>query len=182
MNRRATWPDLDRLARLVRAADSLTDALGIWTGRGVGTETVDRLDHAFPTLDVAEHLALHEDARVQERTVLAHSQAVVVAECRWRVAVDSAALTPAVRLGLRAGGDLDLLRPLGARRVVVRVAPQLMAPSGDPEACVLAVQARVDVAGTPVAWCEEAVLEAVFGVPAARSAPGRRVRLTTVVA
>jgi len=182
MNRHSTWPELDRLARLVRAADSLTDALGIWTGRGVGVDSVRRLDQAFPTATVAEHLALHEGARVQDRHLLALCHAVVVAECRWWVAVDSAALTPAVRLGLRAGGDLDtLLRPLGARRVVVRVAPRRATPADDPEACVLAVQARIDVAGTPVAWCEEAVLESVFAWDAPRGVPGRA-RLTSVVA
>ena len=182
MNRHSTWPELDRLARLVRAADSLTDALGIWTGRGVGIDSVRRLDQAFPTANVAEHLALHDGARVQDRHLLALCQGVVVAECRWWVAVDSAALTPAVRLGLRAGGDLEtLLRPLGARRVVVRVAPQRATPADDPEACVLAVQARIDVAGTPVAWCEEAVLESVFAGDAPRGVPGRA-RLTSVVA
>lgn len=163
MRQPPNWPELDRLARFVRAADSLTDTLATWTGRGLEVQIVRRDDRLFPDPAVAEFLALHEGARVQEREVRMHSGGRVVAEARSWVAVDSAALTPAVRLSLRSGGSLgELLRPLQRRRTTVRVVPQHTAPTTDPGAPVLAVHARLDVAGTPVAWCEETIFAAIF--------------------
>lgn len=86
------------------------------------------------------------------------------------MAADSPALTPAVRTALRGTGSLgDLLRPLRRRRVPVRVTALADRVTGDPGTPVLDVQARLDVGGTPVAWCEETVVEAVFawdGLPA----------------
>jgi len=162
--RTSSWPELDRLARFVRAADSLSDTLATWTGHGVEAEIVRRVDRVAPDPTVAEQLALYDGARVQERDLRLSSAGVVVACARTWVAVDSAALTPGVREGLRAGNALgELLRPLQSRRVTVRVAAQHANPAGDPAAPVLAVQARLDVAGSPVAWCEETVHEAVFG-------------------
>ena len=181
MRRPPTWPELDRLARFVRAADSLTDTLATWTGRGLDVQIVRRVDRVFPDPAVAEILALHEGAWVQEREVRMLSAGLVVAEARSWVAVDSPALTPAVRLSLRSGGSLgDLLRPLQRRRTAVRIVVQGTAPTHDPGTPVLAVHARLDVAGTPVAWCEETVHEAVFawdarprrGTPQRSAQPG----------
>ena len=125
MRRPPTWPELDRLARFVRAADSLTDTLATWTGRGLDVQIVRRVDRVFPDPAVAEILALHEGAWVQEREVRMRSAGLVVAEARSWVAVDSPALTPAVRLSLRSGGSLgDLLRPLQRRRMAVRIVVQ----------------------------------------------------------
>jgi hypothetical protein len=95
-----------------------------------------------------------------------------VATARSSVAADSPALTPAIRKELHGGAGLgDLLRPLGRRRVAVRVTGLRERPAGDPTTPVLAVQARLDVGGTPVAWCEETVYEAVF---AQNGRPARR--------
>jgi hypothetical protein len=191
MRQPSTWPELDRLARFVRAADSLTDTLAVWTGRGVGVEIVRRIDRVFPEPAIAELLTLHDGARVQEREVRMRcadpriadprSADLVVADARSWVAVESPALTPAARRQLQEGGGLgDLLRPAGRRRVTVRVAARRTAPAGDPATPVLAVQARLDVAGTPVAWCDETIYEAIFawdgsrlaGVPALRPRAG----------
>ena len=163
MNRPPTWPELDRLARVVRATDSVTDALALWTGHGVGVETTRHVDRVFPESEVAESLALTDGTRVQERDVHLHCGGLVVASMRCWLAVDSAALTPAVRLALGDGAEFEpLLRALPSRRVTVRLAKQLAAPAGDQEAPVLTAQARLDVSGTPVAWCEETIYEAVF--------------------
>jgi chorismate-pyruvate lyase len=161
--RNFTWPELERLARFVRAADSLPDTLATWTGRGVDVEIVRCVDRVFPDATVAESLALHEGARVQEREVRMRCGELVVLHARSSVAVDSAAFTPAVRQRLRAGAPLeDLLRTLPSRRVVVRAVAQRGTPTQDPGAPALAVQSRFDVAGTPVAWSEETIFEAVF--------------------
>jgi chorismate-pyruvate lyase len=163
MIRPSPWPELDRLARLVRACDSLTDTLTAWTGRGLAVEIVNRVDAAFPDPMVADSLALHDGARVQDREVRMRCGDLVVATARSWVAADSPALTPAIRTELRGDGSLgELLRPLRRRRVAVRVATLRDRPAGDPGAPVLAVEARLDVGGTPVAWCEETLLEAVF--------------------
>ena len=163
MRRPPSWPELDRLCRFVRAADSLTDTLATWTGRGVEVQIVRRIDRVFPDPAVAERLDLHDDARVQERGVRLRSGDLVLADARYWVAVDSAALTPAVRQSLRAGGGIgDMLRPLSRRRTTVRIAACRTVPTQDPGTPVLAVQARLDVAGTPVAWCEETIYEAVL--------------------
>jgi len=175
--RPSPWPDLDRLARFVRASDSLTDTLATWTGRGLMVEILSRVDGACPDPLVADSLSLHDGARVQERTVLMRCGDAVVATARASVAVDSPALTPAIRTALRGGASLgDLLRPLHRRRVAVRVTVLREHPASDPTAPVLAVQARLDVGGTPVAWREETILEAVFAqVP--RQARRRPVRI-----
>jgi len=163
MRRPPTWPELDRLTRFVRAADSLTDTLATWTGRGVDLQIGRRVDRVFPDPAVAEILALHDGARVQQREVQMRCSDLVVAAARSWVAVDSPALTPAVRQSLRSGGSLgELLRPLQRRRTTVRITARATIPADDPNAPVLAVQARLDVAGTPVAWCEETIYEAVF--------------------
>jgi chorismate-pyruvate lyase len=163
MIRPSPWPELDRLARFVRAADSLTETLAVWTGRGVVVEIVDRVDGARPEPVVADMLALADGARVQRREVCMRSGDLVVAAARSWVAADSAALTPGLRTALRGGAGLgDLLRPAHRRRVPVKVTTLRERPAGDPAAAVLAVVARLDVAGTPVAWCEETVFEAVF--------------------
>jgi chorismate-pyruvate lyase len=159
----SSWPELDRLTRFVRAADSLTDTLAVWTGRGLDVEIVHRVDGACPDLVVADFLALHDGARVQEREVRMSCADVVVATARSWVAADSPALTPSVRRDVRAGGSLgDVLRPLHRRRVTLRATALRDRPAGDHTVPVLAVQARLDVAGTPVAWCEETIVEAVF--------------------
>jgi chorismate-pyruvate lyase len=163
MIRPSPWPDLDRLARFVRAADSLTDTLAAWTGRGLAVEIIDRVDGACPDPLVADALSLHDGARVQERSVLMRSGDAVVATARSSVAADSTALTPAIRHELRGGGSLgDLLRPVYRRRVAVRVTVLREQPASDPTVPVLAVQARLDVGGTPVAWCEETIYFLVF--------------------
>jgi chorismate-pyruvate lyase len=163
MRRPPTWPELDRLTRFVRAADSLTDVLGTWTGRGVEVRMERRVDGVAPEPSVAGILDLHDGARVQEREVSMWCADLVVAEARSWVAADSPALTPAVRQSLRSGGSLgELLRPLRRRRTTVWIAARATAPLRDAAAPVLAVQARLDVAGTPVAWCEETIYEAVF--------------------
>ena len=156
MRRASTWPELDRLCRFVRAADSLTDTLATWTGRGIEVQIVRRVDRVFPEPTLAERLDLHDDARVQEREVRIRCADVVLAEARSWVAVESPALTPAARQSLRADGGLgDLLRPLSRRRSTLRVTACRTTPAHDPSVPVLLVQARLDVAGTPVAWCEE---------------------------
>jgi hypothetical protein len=161
--RTSTWPELERLARFVRAADSLPDTLATWTGRAVGVQIARRVDRVFPQPAIVEYLALHDGARVQEREVAMSCAELVVVDARCWVAVDSAAFPPAARQQLRAGAGLeDLLRPLPARRIVVRAVAQRCAPTRDPGAPVLAVQSRFDVAGTPVAWSEETIYEAVF--------------------
>ena len=163
MIRPSPWPELDRLARFVRAADSLTDTLAAWTGRGLVVEIVNRVEGVRPDPLVAESLALHDGALVQDREVRMRCGEVVVAAARSWVAADSRALTPAVRNELRGGAGLgDLLRPVQRRRVPVRVTTLRERPAGDPAAAVLAVAARLDVAGTPVAWCEETIFEAVL--------------------
>ena len=172
MIRPSPWPELDRLARFVRASDSLTDTLALWTGRGLAVEILRRVDGACPDPLVAEALVLHDGARVQDRSVLMRCGDAVVATARSSVAADSPALTPAIRKELHGGAGLgDLLRPLCRRRVAMRVTGLRERPVGDPTTPVLAVQARLDVGGTPVAWCEEIVYEAVFaqdGRPARR--------------
>jgi chorismate-pyruvate lyase len=163
MRRASTWPELDRLCRFVRAADSLTDTLATWTGRGIEVQIVRRVDRVFPEPTLAERLDLHDDARVQEREVRIRCADVVLAEARSWVAVDSPALTPAGRQSLRADGGLgDLLRPLNRRRSTLRLTACRTTPADDPSVPVLLVQARLDVAGTPVAWCEETIYEAVL--------------------
>ena len=122
MIRPSPWPELDRLARFVRASDSLTDTLAVWTGRGLAVEIVNRVDGVCPDPLVADSLALYDGARVQDRTVLMRCGDLVVAAARSWVAADSPALTPAIRMELRDGGSLgDLLRPLHRRRVAVQV-------------------------------------------------------------
>ena len=64
MIRPSPWPELDRLARFVRASDSLTDTLAVWAGRGLAVEIVHRVDGACPDPMVADSLALHDGARV----------------------------------------------------------------------------------------------------------------------
>jgi chorismate-pyruvate lyase len=177
MIRPSSWPDLDRLARFVRASDSLTDTLAAWTGRGLVVEILDRVDGACPDPLVADSLDLHDGARVQERSVLMRSGDAVVATARSSVVADSPALTPAIRTALRGGGSLgDLLRPVRRRRVAVRVSVLQERPTSDPTTPVLAVQARLDVGGTPVAWCEETILAAVFA-DGGRSARSPRLRV-----
>jgi chorismate-pyruvate lyase len=130
MIRPSPWPDLDRLARFVRASDSLTDTLATWTGRGLIVEILSRGD-ACPDPLVADSLSLHDGARVQERSVLMRSGDAVVATARASVAADSPALTPAIRTALRGGASLgDLLRPLHRRRVAVRVTVLRERPGG----------------------------------------------------
>jgi chorismate-pyruvate lyase len=141
----------------------LTDTLNAWTGRGLAVEIVNRVDAAFPDPMVADALALHDGARAQDREVRMRCGDLVVATARSWVAADSPALTPAIRRELRGDGSLgELLRPLRRRRVAVRVAALRDRPAGDPAAPVLAVEARLDVGGTPVAWCEETLFQAVF--------------------
>ena len=169
MRRPSTWPELDRLTRIVRAADSLVDTLAAWTGHGIAVEIVRRVDRVFPDPAVADELALHEGARVQERDVQMRCGELLVADARSWVAVDSAALTPRVCQQLRTGGALgDALRPVQRRRVPVRLTPHRTLPGTDPTQPVLTVHARLDVAGTPVAWCEETIYEAVFARDAGR--------------
>ena len=48
MIRPSPWPELDRLARFVRASDSLTDTLAAWTGRGLAVEVLNRVDGVCP--------------------------------------------------------------------------------------------------------------------------------------
>ena len=55
MNRPSAWSDLDRLARFVRASDSLTDTLATWTGRDVAVEILGRVDGARPDPLVPTH-------------------------------------------------------------------------------------------------------------------------------
>ena len=162
MIRRSSWPDLDRLARFVGASDSLTDTLALWTGRGLTVEMLRQVDDACPDPLVADALELHAGARVQDRSVLMRCGDLVVAAARSLVAVESSALTPAIRTELQGLGDL--VRPLRHRRVAVQVTALGERPAGDPTAPVLAVQARLDVDGTPLAWCEETVYEAVFAL------------------
>ncbi len=163
MTRPSTWSELDRLARFVRASDALSETLALWTGRGLTVETLRQVDDASPDPLVADALALHDGARVQDRSVLMRCGDLVVAAARSLVAVDSPALTPAIRTELQGlAGPGDLVRPLRHRRVAVQVTALGERPAGDPTAPVLAVQARLDVGGTPVAWCEETVYEAVF--------------------
>lgn len=163
MIRPSPWPELDRLARFVRASDSLTDTLAAWTGRGLAVEVMNRMDGVCPDPLVADSLALYDGARVQDRVVLMRCGDVIVAAARSWVAADSPALTPAIRNDLRSGGSLgDLLRPLNRRRVAVQLTALQERPTGDPTTPVLAVQARLDVGGTPVAWCDETIFEAVF--------------------
>jgi hypothetical protein len=69
MIRPSLWPELDRLARFVRASDSLSDTLAVWAGRGLAVEIVHRVDGACPDPMVADSLALHDGARVQNREV-----------------------------------------------------------------------------------------------------------------
>ena len=59
---------------------------------------------------------------------------------------------------------------LHRRRVAVRVTVLRERPASDPTAPVLTVQARLDVGGTPVAWCEETIFEAVFAQDRGRPA------------
>ena len=149
----------------------------MWTGRGLAVEIVNRVDGVCPDPLVADSLALYDGARVQDRTVLMRCGDLVVAAARSWVAADSPALTPAIRMELHGGGGLgDLLRPLHRRRVAVQVTALREPPAGDPTAPVLAVQARLDVGGTPVAWCEETVYEAVFA-PGGRPARRRPLRI-----
>ena len=177
MIRPSPWPDLDRLARFVRAADSLTDTLAAWAGRGLVVEILSRVDGACPDPLIADSLSLHDGARVQERSVLMRCGDMVVATARSSVAADSAALTPAVRSALRGEGSLgDLLRPVHRRRVAIQVTALSERPASDPTTPVLAVQARLDVGGTPVAWCEETIFEAVFA-DGGRPARPRRLRV-----
>ena len=169
MTRPSTWSELDRLARFVRASDALSETLALWTGRGLTVEILRQVDDVCPDPLVADALALQDGARVQDRSVLMRCGDLVVAAARSLVAVESPALTPAIRTELQGLGDL--VRPLRHRRVAVQVTTLGERPAGDPTAPVLAVQARLDVGGTPVAWCEETVYEAVFaldGRPARR--------------
>ena len=177
MIRPSTWPELDRLARFVQASDSLTDTLALWTGRGFTVEILRQVDDACPDPLVADALVLHDGARVQDRSVLMRCGDLVVAAARSRVAVDSPALTPAIRAELEGIAGLgDLVRPLRHRRVAVQATALGGQPTGDPAAPVLAVQARLDVGGTPVAWCEETIFEAVFA-DGGRPARPRRLRV-----
>jgi chorismate-pyruvate lyase len=177
MTRPSTWSELDRLARFVRASDALPDTLELWIGRGLTVDVLRQVDDACPDPLVADALVLQDGARVQDRSVLMRCGDLVVAAARSLVAVDSAALTPAAREELHGGaGHGDLVRPLHHRRVAVRVTTLGERPAGDPTAPVLAVQARIDVGGTPVAWCEETVYEAVFAQDG-RSARRRPIRM-----
>ena len=94
-----------RLARLVRASDSLTDTLALWTGRGLAVEILRRVDGACPDPLVADALVLHDGARVQDRSVLMRCGDVVVATARSSVAADSPSLTPAVMTVLVSRGE-----------------------------------------------------------------------------
>ena len=180
------WPERDRLTRFVRAADSFTDTLGTWTGCALDVRIVHRDEgpipdpaaaDAFGPHDLHDLLDLHAGARVQTRDVRMSCAGLVVADARSWVAVDSPALTPAVRQGLRSGGSLgDVLRPLRRRRTTVRITVLAAEPGPAADTPVLAVQARLDVAGTPVAWCEETVYQAVFGGDGARRAGLARAR------
>ena len=163
MIRPSSWPELDRLARFVGASDSLTDTLALWTGRELTVEILRQVDDACPDPLVADALVLHDGARVEDRSMLMRCGDLVVAAARSLVAADSPALTPAIRAELQGLAGLgDLVRPLRHRRVAVQVTALGERPAGNPTAPVLAVQARLDVDGTPVAWCEETVYEAVF--------------------
>jgi chorismate-pyruvate lyase len=169
--------ELERLARFVRVSDSLIDTLAAWTGREPTVEILSRVDDTSPDPSVADALLLHDGARVQERTVLVRCGDAVVATARSSVAADSPALTPAIRTALRRGSSLgDLVRPLCHRRVAVQVTTLRDRRASDPTAPVLAVQARLDVGGTPVAWCEEMIFEAVF-LDGGRRARPRRLRV-----
>jgi chorismate-pyruvate lyase len=137
MTQPSTWSELDRLARFVRASDALSDTLALWTGRGLTVEILRQVDDVCPDPLVADALALQDGARVQDRSVLMRCGDLVVAAARSLVAVDSPALTPAIRTELLGLGGLgDLVRPLHHRRVAVQVTALGERPAGDPTAPV----------------------------------------------
>ncbi|MBC8090729.1 MAG: hypothetical protein H7Y15_02070 [Pseudonocardia sp.] len=161
-----TWPALDRLARRVRAADLLTRTLAAETGHGISTEHLDVHDGPAD-LGVRTALDLREGAQVQHREVVMRAGGIVVACARSQVATGCAALTPAARMALRLGGSTlgEVLAPLGHRRHTLSVVRHQDAMDGDLDAVVLSVTARLDVNGTPVAWCVEKVMRGVFAMP-----------------
>ena len=161
MIRPSPWPDLDRLARFLRASDSLTDTLALWTGGGAAVEILSSVDDACPGPLVTDALNLPAGARVRDRAELIRCGDVLVAATRsWTV----------------HSPDLMSATPEELRRVTVRVTALRERRAGDPTAPVLTVQARLDVGSTPVAWCEETIFEAVFA-PAQRPARRRPLRV-----
>jgi hypothetical protein len=122
---------------------------------------------------VIDALNLTTGAHVQDRAALIRCGDVLVGAARWWVAVNSPVRVPATLEKLWDG--------TGVQRVALRVtALQVTAlrerPARDATAPVLTVRARLDVGSTPVAWCEETILEAVFA-PDQRTARRRPLRV-----
>jgi chorismate-pyruvate lyase len=157
-----TWPDLERLVRLLRAADSFTAALGAWTGAPV-TVTAEEPAHEAPAdPDGVRSLGVAPSAPVQHRRVRMRCGGRTIASATAQVAVHSSLISAPVRLALRAPDSHlgELLRP--RRRVALRITRLVPGPTGDPARPVLAVDARLDVAGSPVALLRENVHEAAL--------------------
>jgi hypothetical protein len=166
---RAAWPELDRLARHLHPAQSVTEVLARELGRAVepGPSTV--VERSLDDPVMAELLDARIGADVQDRHWQLRAGGMVVATCAVRVLISSAAITPQVRMGLRGGQELALLDGLGSRRSTVHAARPPDGPSGDWSREILTLHARVDIGGVPVAWCVDSILEAIFhpshGVP-----------------
>lgn len=170
MNDTVNWTDLARLARCVRASDSLTNTLSLWTGHAVTATARVLGTDAETERRVGLELDLPRGAVLQTREVVLRTPDHVVATAQVHVVVNAEVFPRETRNALADGGSLGTaLRPLQRKRVALRVVPQQMLPTGDWESAVLASTARLDVAGWPVALCFEQVLEGAL-------APTRHVR------
>lgn len=157
-----TWPDLERLVRLLNEADSFTTALGAWTGTPVDVATEEPAHEGPADRDGRRSLGVTSAVPVQHRSVRMHSAGRTIATATAQVAVHSALISAPVRRALRERDSHlgELLRPRS--RVALRITRLEPGPTGDPSRPVLAVYARLDVHGSPVALVRENVHEAAL--------------------
>jgi hypothetical protein len=156
------WPELDVLVRRVRASESFTDALSEWIGTSLVTEILGLDEVGVLPSPVATMLGVdpHDlpGGVAQRRVVEFRAGQAAVGGARAIVLIRHPTVSEAARNGLAAGGNLGrLLLPLGRTRVALAVHRACVDPTGEPSDEVLRIRSRLDVAGTPIAWCEETV-------------------------
>lgn len=155
-----TWPELERLRRILRATPNLLEALRRELGPPALVTASARVEEGVPVrglaADAVEQLDLRDGMAVQLRDVEWAHAGILVGGARSVVLTSR--LDPRARRRLRRGVPLGAaIAHMGHRRVPLLVSPQVGAPVADPETVVLRLATRLDIDGEPVAMLHEFV-------------------------